>query len=56
VKRKYPNIDQGSGTLTALGQRTLAGFQQRYGTQAGHAKFDKAISSGVLSRAKMEQS
>ena len=52
-KRKLPK--RGSGLLSPLGQRTLAGFETKYGDK-GHAKFESAIESGVLSRERMMKS
>ena len=50
-KRKLPK--RGSGELTPLGSRTLAGYQEKWGTEPGHAKFEAAIESGVLSHDRM---
>ena|SRR5205807_2454043 len=53
VKAKYPNIEQGSGELTDLGQLTLSRFQEKFGTEAGHKKFEQAVDDGHISRPKM---
>src|SRR5215471_20879346 len=39
VKAKFPNIEQGSGKLTNLGQRTLARLQEKHGDEAGKKVF-----------------
>jgi len=49
-RRKLPT--HGSGELTPLGSRTLAGYQDRWGSE-GHAKFENAVKSGILKRARM---
>lgn len=49
-KRKLPT--RGSGELTPLGSRTLAGYQDRWGSE-GHAKFENAVKTGILKRARM---
>ena len=43
-----------AGTLTALGRRTLDGYQRKYGVQEGERKFEAALASGVLERSRME--
>ena len=50
-KKKLPT--HGSGLLTPLGQRTLGGYQEKFGDSEGHAKFDSAVESGMLERKKM---
>ena len=49
-RKKLPT--HGSGELTPLGSRTLAGYQDRWGSE-GHAKFENAVKSGILKRARM---
>ncbi len=39
--------------LTPLGQRTLAGFQTKYGQTDGQARFQKAVSAGHIDPAKL---
>ncbi len=53
VKAKYPGIEQGSGELTDLGQLTLSRFQEKFGTESGHKKFEQAVDDGHISRPKM---
>jgi len=53
-KKKLPT--HGSGLLSPLGQRTLAGYQERWGTDAGHTKFEAAVEGGILSRERMFKS
>jgi hypothetical protein len=50
-KRKLPK--RGSGELTPLGSRTLAGYQQKWGDGPGHDKFEAAVKSGILHRDRM---
>jgi hypothetical protein len=50
-KKKLPT--HGSGELTPLGQRTLGGYQEKFGDEAGHSKFEAAVSSGMLERKRM---
>jgi hypothetical protein len=50
-KKKLPT--HGSGLLSPLGQRTLGGYQEKFGDEAGHTKFEKAIESGMLERKRM---
>ena len=49
-RKKLPT--HGSGELTPLGSRTLAGYQDRWGSE-GHAKFENAVKTGILKRARM---
>jgi len=49
-RKKLPT--RGSGELTPLGSRTLAGYQDRWGSE-GHAKFENAVKTGILKRARM---
>jgi hypothetical protein len=44
----------GEAALTALGRRTLAGFQKKYGEEEGETKFNAAISRGTIDRKKMK--
>ena len=53
VKKKYPNIGKGSGTLTRMGQKTLAGLQTKYGDAAGKTRFHAQIKAGRLDAKKM---
>lgn len=53
-KKKLPK--RGSGLLTPIGQRTLAGFQQKWGDDEGHQKFEAAVAAGTLSRSTMFKS
>jgi hypothetical protein len=50
-RKKLPK--RGSGELTPLGSRTLAGYQQKWGDDAGHTKFENAVKSGILHRDRM---
>jgi hypothetical protein len=50
-RKKLPK--RGSGELTPLGSRTLAGYQQRWGDGPGHDKFENAVKSGILHRDRM---
>jgi hypothetical protein len=50
-KRKLPT--HGSGLLSPLGQRTLAGFMDKWGDTEGHTRFESAVSNGTIERAKM---
>jgi hypothetical protein len=50
-KKKLPK--RGSGELTPLGSRTLAGYQQKWGDGPGHDKFEAAVKSGILHRSRM---
>ena len=54
--KKKPLPKRGSGLLSPLGQRTLAGYQQKWGDEAGHTKFESAVSGGILSRDRMFKS
>jgi hypothetical protein len=53
-KKKLPT--HGSGLLSPLGQRTLAGYQQKWGDDAGHKKFEAAVEDGILHRERMFKS
>jgi hypothetical protein len=44
---------RGSGELTPLGSRTLAGYQERFGDSEGHSRFEEAVKAGRLERPKM---
>jgi hypothetical protein len=52
-KRKKKLPTHGSGLLSPLGQRTLAGYQQKWGDSEGHTKFEAAVEGGLLSRERM---
>ncbi len=43
-----------ASALTPLGQRTKAGFEKKFGKTVGDQKFEAAMSSGMIDRAKME--
>lgn len=45
----------GGDQLTALGRRTLAGFEQRWGPKEGRDRFEKAMDNGTIDRTKMER-
>ena len=53
VKRKFPNIEQGSGKLTMLGQATLGKLQQRHGNDEGEKRFHAQIRAGRLDAKRM---
>lgn len=50
-KRKLPK--RGSGELSPLGQRVVAGYEDKYGKDEGHAKFEAAVKDGRVDREKM---
>lgn len=50
-KKKLPT--RGSGELTPLGSRTLAGYQQKWGDKEGHDKFETAVANGTITAEKM---
>lgn len=43
----------GSGALSPIGQRVVAGYESKYGKEAGHDKFEQAIKDGRIDRSKM---
>jgi hypothetical protein len=49
--KKLPT--HGSGPLTPLGSKTLAGFQEKWGDEDGKTKFHAAMDAGTLSRDRM---
>jgi hypothetical protein len=53
-KKKLPT--HGSGLLSPLGQRTLRGYMDKWGDQAGHKKFEAAVEDGILHRERMFKS
>lgn len=55
-KRKKKLPTHGSGLLSPLGQRTLRGYMDKWGDDAGHTKFESAVESGILSRERMFKS
>ena len=50
-RKKLPT--HGSGELSPIGQRVVAGYEDRWGKDEGHAKFEAAIKEGRVDRDKM---
>jgi hypothetical protein len=57
-KKGYPKKSgslptHGSGELSPIGQRVVAGYHDRFGPAEGHKKFEAAVAEGRVDKAKM---